>query len=151
MHDYRFSNDRIWTAQIEFALPLEVRLAGSISFNIAEIARVTLRPRRPVVVLMRRIEMRARRHCIRRRAIAFLVNVKTVFARFEILDVSDHSDFVANFCECDQAGYLTARLRLQLRCGLCDFLCLGKASHSAKHCYEENRFHAANVRRFSAK
>ncbi len=55
MHDYRFSNDRIWTAQIESPFPLEVPLAGSISFNIAEIADVTLRPRRPVVVLMRRM------------------------------------------------------------------------------------------------
>ena len=59
MHDYRFSNDRIWAAQIEFPFPLEVPLAGSISFNIAEIADVTRRPRRPVVVLMHRIEMRA--------------------------------------------------------------------------------------------
>jgi len=61
-----------------------VRFAGSIGFNIAEITGVTLRPRRPVVVLMRRIEMRARRHRIRRRAIAFLVNVDTVLARFEV-------------------------------------------------------------------
>src|SRR5712664_731971 len=104
MYDYRFSNDRIWTAQIEFALPLEVPLAGSISFNIAEIARVTLRPRRPVVVLMRRIEMRARRHRIRRRAIAFLVNVDTVLARFEVLDVGDHLHFVAKLCERDCPG-----------------------------------------------
>ena len=106
MHDYRFSNDRIWTAQIEFALPLEVPLAGSISFNIAEIARVTLRPRRPVVVLMRRIEMRARRHRIRRRAIAFLVNVDTVLARFEVLDVGNDTHFVASLCERDRASNL---------------------------------------------
>src|SRR6266481_9738526 len=106
MHDYRFSNDRIWTAQIEFALPLEVPLAGSISLNIAEIARVTLRPRRPVVVLMRRIEMRARRHRIRRRAIAFLVNVDTVLARFEVLDVGNDLHFVASLCECHRAGDL---------------------------------------------
>ena len=59
MHDYRFSNDRIWAAQIEFPFPLEVPLAGSISFNIAEIAGMTLRPRWPIVVLMLRIEMRA--------------------------------------------------------------------------------------------
>src|SRR5947209_6681904 len=93
MDDYRFSNDRIWTAQIEFPFPLEVPLAGSVSFNIAEIADVTLRPRRPVVVLMRRIEMRARRHRIRRRAIAFLVYVDTVLARFKVLDVSNDSNF----------------------------------------------------------
>ena len=73
-----------------------MRLAGSISFNIAEIAGVTLRPRRPVVVLMRRIKMRARRHRIRRRAIAFLVNVDTMLARFEVLDVGDHLDVIAN-------------------------------------------------------
>jgi hypothetical protein len=60
MHDYRFSNDRIWTAQIEFPYPLEVPLAGSVNFDIAEIPGVTLRPRRPVVMLMRWIEMRAR-------------------------------------------------------------------------------------------
>ena len=106
MHDYRFSNDRIWTAQIEFPFPLEVPLAGSISFNIAEIADVTLRPRRPVVVLMRRIEMRARRHRIRRRAIAFLVNVDTVLARFEVLDVGNDAHFVASLCERDRASNL---------------------------------------------
>ena len=108
MYDYRFSNDRIWTAQIEFALPLEVPLAGSISFNIAEIARVTLRPRRPVVVLMRRIEMRARRHRIRRRAIAFLVNMDTVLAGFEVLNVGNDLHLIANFCECHRAGDLAA-------------------------------------------
>src|SRR5438477_5400456 len=59
MHDYRFSNDRIWAAQIEFPFRLEVPLSGTISFNIAEIAGMTLRPRWPVVVLMHRIEMRA--------------------------------------------------------------------------------------------
>jgi len=106
MHDYRFSNDRIWTAQIEFPFPLEVPLAGSISFNIAEIAGVTLRPRRPVVVLMRRIEMRARRHRIRRRAIAFLVYVDTVLARFEVLDVGNDAHFVASLCERDRASNL---------------------------------------------
>jgi len=106
MHDYRFSNDRIWTAQIEFPFPLQVPLAGSISFNIAEIAGVTRRPRRPVVVLMRRIEMPARRHCIRRRAIAFLVYVDTMFAQFEVLDVGNDVHFVASFCECDRASNL---------------------------------------------
>jgi len=106
MHDYRFSNDRIWTAQIEFPFPLEVPLAGSISFNIAEIADVTLRPRRPVVVLMRRIEMRAGRHRIRRRAIAFLVYVETVLARFEVLEVGNDVHFVASLCERDRAGNL---------------------------------------------
>jgi len=106
MHDYRFSNDRIWAAQIEFPFPLEVPLAGSISFNIAEIADVTRHPRRPVVVLMRRIEMPARRHCIRRRAIAFLVYVDTVLARFEVLDVGNDAHFVASLCERDRASYL---------------------------------------------
>jgi len=106
MHDYGFSNDRIWTAQIEFPFPLDVSFAGSISFNIAEIAGVTLRSRRPVVMLMRRIEMRSRRHRIRRRAIAFLVYVETVLARFEVLDVGYDVHFVASLCERDRASNL---------------------------------------------
>ncbi len=104
MHDHRFSNDRIWTAQIKFPFPLEVPLAGSISFNIAEIAGVPLRPRRPVVVLMRRIEMRACRHRIRRRAIAFLVNVKPMLAWRQVLYVRDHLHFVSHFGERDRAS-----------------------------------------------
>ncbi len=106
MHDYRFSNDRIWTARIEFPFPFEVPVAGSISFNIAEIADVTLRPRRPIVVLMRRIEMRACRHRIRRRAIAFLVNVNAVLPWRQVLYVRDHLHFVSHFGERDRASNL---------------------------------------------
>jgi len=55
-----------------------------------------------------RIEMRARRHRIGRRAIAFLVNVDTVLARFKVLDVGDNLDVIANFGERNRAGDLTA-------------------------------------------
>src|SRR5438552_8572990 len=106
MHDYRFSNDRIWAAQIEFPFPLEVPPAGSSSFNIAGIAGMTLRPRWPIVVLMLRIEMRACLHRIRRRAIAFLVYVETVLARFEVLEVGNDVHFVASLCERDRASNL---------------------------------------------
>jgi hypothetical protein len=59
------------------------------------------------MVLMHRIEMRARRHRIRRRAIAFLVYVETVLARFEVLEVGNDAHFVASLCERDRPSNLT--------------------------------------------
>ena len=44
---------------------------------------------RPTMMRVRRIEMRAGRRCVRRRAIAFFVNVKSVFARRQIFDIGD--------------------------------------------------------------
>jgi len=149
MHDHRFSNDRIWTAQIKFPFPLEVPLAGSISFNIAEIAGVPLRPRRPVVVLMRRIEMRACRHRIRRRAIAFLVNVKPMLAWRQILYVRDHLHFVSHFGECDRASDATAGLRLQV-CGRPrNVLRVRESCENPERAQENNYcFHGETLRRF---
>jgi len=79
------------------------------------------------------------------------MNVKAVFTRFEILYVGHDLHFIANFCECDQTRHLTSGLWLQLRDRFCDALWLGKTNPRAKHRYEENSFHVANVPRFSAK
>ena len=59
MNDDRFSDDRIWTAQIEFPFPNEVPFAGSVGFNVPEIADVAFRRVRPAVVFMHRIKMSA--------------------------------------------------------------------------------------------
>ena len=151
MHHDRFPDDRIFATQTEFAFPIEVRFSRRVGFDVAEIASVMIEIRRTAVMFHCRIEMRAGRSRVWRRAIAFFVNVKTVFARFEILNVGDDLDFIAHFCESDCADNLTARFGLQLRACFRDFLRLRKTSHRAKHCYEENRFHAANVRRFFRK
>ncbi len=59
MHDHRFSDDRIWAAQIQFPFPNEEPLAGSVNFNVAEIADMTLGRVRPAMMLMHRIKMPA--------------------------------------------------------------------------------------------
>jgi len=59
MHDHRFSDDRIWAAQIQFPFPNEVPFAGSVDFNVAEIADVALGRVRPAMMLMHRIKMPA--------------------------------------------------------------------------------------------
>ncbi len=151
MHHHRSSNDGIWTAQIQFAFPNEVPLAGSVDFDVPEIADVAFSRVRPAVVLMHRIKMRAGRHRICRRAIAFFMNVQTVLARFEILNVGHHLDLIANFCECNHAGHLAARFWLQLRCCFRDLLRLRERTDGAENCYAENCFHVANVPPFSAK
>src|SRR4029453_11942382 len=125
--------DRIWTAQIKFPFPLEMPLAGSISFNIAEIAGVPLRPRRPVVVLMRRIEMRPCPHRSPRRAIAFLMNVKPMLAWRQVLYVRDHLHFVSHFGVRDRASNLAPGFRLQSRSRPRDILRVREDSESAQH------------------
>jgi len=57
MYDHRFSDDRIRTAQIQFRFPNEVPFAGSVDFNIAEIADVAHGRVRPAMMLMHRIKM----------------------------------------------------------------------------------------------
>ena len=59
MNDHGFADDRIFAAQIQFSFPNQMPFARTIGFDVAEITGVTLRPRRPVVVLMRRVEMGA--------------------------------------------------------------------------------------------
>ena len=100
------------------------------------------------MMLRRRIEMRAGRRRIRRRAIAFVVNVKTVFSRREILNISGDLNFIANFGERHRAGDLAAGFSFELRHCFTDFLRLRETNQRAKHRDRENYFHAANVRRF---
>ena len=54
-----FADDRIRTAQTQFSHPTEMRFAGSIGFNVPEIAFVTIGGVWPTVLVLRRIEMRA--------------------------------------------------------------------------------------------
>ena len=108
MHHDRFSDDRIFAGQTEFAFPIEMRFARRVGFDVAEIASVMIEIRRTAVMFHCRIEMRASRSCVRRRAIAFFVNVKTMLAWFEILNVGNHLDFIADFREGDRARHLAA-------------------------------------------
>jgi len=113
MNDHRFSDDRIFSVQAQVAFPIEVRLSGSIGGNVAEVAGVVIKIRRTAMMFHRRIEMRAGRSCVRRRAIAFFMDMKTVLARCQILNVSHHFHFVANFAERNRAGDFTAGFRLK--------------------------------------
>src|SRR2546421_9895073 len=71
VNDQRFADDRIRTGQAQLAFPIEVRFAGSIGLNVAEIALVTFSARSSAMFVLHRIEMRAGRCCVRRRTIAF--------------------------------------------------------------------------------
>ena len=58
-HD-RLADDRICATQTHFPLPIEMRLAGGVRFEIAKVTSVTFGgSRRAAVMLMRRIKMRA--------------------------------------------------------------------------------------------
>ncbi len=133
VHDNRFADDRIRAVELQFSFPIEVRLAGSIGRDVAEVAGVMLSGARSAVMLMRRIEMSAGRCRIRRRTIAFLVNVESVLSRFEILNIGDDLNFVAALGECDRACNLTAGFRLQCRHRFCDPLRLRERRESAEH------------------
>ena len=102
------ANDRIFPGETQFAFPIQVRLAGSIGFDVAEVAGVMIEVHRPTVMLLSGIEMGASRRRVCRRAIAFFMNVKTVFARREILNVGHDLDFIANFGERNHAGHFAA-------------------------------------------
>src|SRR5580700_672071 len=80
MNNYRFANDRILTTQAEFYFLIELHDSGSIRFNISEIADVMVGRVWSTVMMVGWIEMRASRRRIRRGAIAFVVNMKTVLA-----------------------------------------------------------------------
>ena len=62
--------------------------------------------------------MRASRGRVRGRAISFFMDVKSVFARLQILNVGNNLDVITNFFERDPARHLAARLRLKLHAGL---------------------------------
>ena len=87
---------------------------------------------RSTVMFHRRIEMRAGRSRIRCRAIAFFVNMKTVFARCQILNVGRHLHVVANFRKRDRPGDFAPGLRLELTDRLGNFLCLRETSNRAE-------------------
>ena len=128
-----------------------MRLAGSIRFDIAEITGVMIYRHRPTVMFLGWIKMGAGRRRICRRTIALLVNMEAVLARFQILNVGDHLDFIANFCECDRAGNLAARFGLELRRRFRDLLRLPERDDGAENCPRQNCFHVASVPLFSAK
>jgi hypothetical protein len=106
-------DDRIFAAEFQLAFPLQMSLAGSISFNIAEIAGVTLRSGRPVVVLMCRIKMAASGCRIGRGAIAEFVDMKSVFTRCQTGHVRDHLNAIIGFRESDRARHLASRSWMQ--------------------------------------
>ncbi len=133
MNNDRFAHDRVHAAETHFAFPVEVRFAGRVGFDISEVAGVMLRCHRSAVMSMCWIEMSACRRSIRGRAIAFFVNVKSMFARRQVFDVRDDLHFVAHFGEGDRASDLAAGLRLKLRDRLGDVLRVRESSQSAQH------------------
>ena len=59
MNDDRFSDDRFRAAEFELSLPIKMPFAGSVGFNVPEIADVAFGRVRPAVVFMHRIKMPA--------------------------------------------------------------------------------------------
>src|ERR1043166_8219187 len=78
-----------------------MRFAGWVRVDIAEVAGVTLSGIGPAVLLVRWIEVTAGRRCIRRRAIALVMNVESVLARGEVFYLCGHLRFIAHFGEWD--------------------------------------------------
>src|SRR5215212_8035363 len=84
----RSANDRIAAAQRHFTLPLDMGLAGFVGLDVAEIAVVPFGCGGPAVMLLCGIKMTTGRRGVSCRAIALVVNMKTVLTRSEILDVA---------------------------------------------------------------
>ena len=132
MNNDRLTDDRVRAAETQFAFPIEMRSAGCVGFNITKVAGVMLSCHWSTVVLMCRIEMSASRRSIGGRAIALFMNVKSMFARRQILDVRDYLHFIAHFRERDRASDLAAGLRFQRRDRLGDVLRVRKGGQSAQ-------------------
>src|SRR5437870_4680656 len=111
MNDDRSTDDRIGAAEVHFAFPIEMRFAGRVGFNVAEVAGVMLSCHRTAVMLMCGIEMSAGGRSIRGRAITLFMNVKSMFTRRQVLDVRDHLHFIPDFREGDRTSDMTAGLR----------------------------------------
>ena len=129
-----------------------MRFAGTIRFDIAEIADVT---RSCIVSGMwrfRRIEMPAGSLAIRRRTITKFVNVKTVFAWSETGHVSDNFHFITAFGERDCAFNFAVFGGMQNGDCLGRFLREGSGESDQKNrsrcrnkCGEEISFHAMKL------
>src|ERR1043166_1994626 len=102
-----------------------MRFPGAVGFDVAEITRVAFGGIGSTVMVMRRVEMRSRGSGIRRRAIPFVVNMKAVRARTEILDVAGNFNLITALGECDRAGHLTVCFRVELGRGLGGILSAG--------------------------
>src|SRR5437868_13298923 len=90
-----------------------MRFAGIVSFNITQVARVSFSCVRSTVMLMSGVEMATGGSGIRRRTVVLFVDVKTVFARTEVLKIANYSHVVSGLGESDGAAHLAARLRLK--------------------------------------
>ena len=90
MNNYRFANNRIFAAQAELSFPIQLRDPAIIHFNISEVAAVMLGRGWSAMMFVCWIEMRTGRGCVRRGAIAFIVNMKTVLAGFKIFNHPRH-------------------------------------------------------------
>src|ERR1700693_1674230 len=102
---------------------------------------------RSAVMFHGRIEMGAGGCRIGRRAIAFFMNMESVFARREVLNIGNYLNVVADFCERNRAGYFTAGLRRHRRRRFRDFLRPCETGEREKHGGEDNRFHPPNLGR----
>jgi hypothetical protein len=108
------AQDRIFATELEHAVfQFQVRFARAVRFEITEIAGMAFGRIRSAMRLFHRIEMATGRRSVCGRAIAELMDVKSMFARRKPGDVSDHLDRVAHFCESYGAGNLTAGGRVQ--------------------------------------
>src|SRR3954451_23837655 len=110
MNHHRFTDDRIRAAQSHLALPIEMRFTGSIRLDIAQVTLMTLSRHRAAMLMLRRIEMRARRGRIRRGTIAFFMDMESMLAGLESGDVGHDLDVIAHFGERHRARDLAARL-----------------------------------------
>src|ERR1041384_4715023 len=102
-----------------------MRFAGAVRFDVTEITGMAFGGIGSAMMLMRWIEMRASRSRIGGRAIPFVMNVKSVLSRTEILDVTRDLDLITAFRECDSAGHFASRFRLKFHRGFGSVLSAG--------------------------
>jgi hypothetical protein len=116
MHDHAVADDGVRAFEGDRCVhALVVRFAGSVRFEVAEVTGVTYRCIGPAMLHVMGIEMTARRDCIRRAAIAELVNVKPVLAGSQTRHVGHDLHPAINLRERHRTGYTAAFCRREHR------------------------------------
>jgi hypothetical protein len=123
VHDDAAADNRFLAAHRHHAVSqLKMRLACTVGVEIAHISFMALLGIMTGVRIVRRVEMAAGRLAIRRRAIAKLMNVESVFAWTKSGDIGNDFYFVARFREGHNSFNVAAFGRVQHSDGFGRFL-----------------------------
>ena len=116
MNDYTLANNRVGTIKADpIVNPIKRCLPRGVRREISEIPGVAFSVPRAAVLHARRIEMSAGRCGIRRRAIPFIMNVKSMFAGREPIHSGDHMHAFWCFIKMHCPPNIASRCRVQFR------------------------------------